>query len=77
MENQTEEEVITTEEEVITDDETKITNKNDPEKVTLVKDDPICRKTSEGDQIIGEGKSILKPDHKAKEKGQRSWFDFS
>jgi len=72
MENK--EETDIEEEEVVLDD-SEITTEEDSEKVTVVTDDPVCKKTSEGDQIIGEGKSIIKPDPKAKESGQRSWFD--
>lgn len=81
MENKTEEEVITDDNDpdsqIVKEDEEVITPKNDPEKVTKVKDDPVCNDSSEGERVIGEGSSILKPDPKAKEKGQRSWFDLS
>jgi len=70
------EEIITDEEEIllINDIDVKITDVNDPEKVTVVKKDPKCDTTSEGDKIIGKGKDILKSNPKSKESGQRSWF---
>jgi len=81
MENKTEEEIITEDNDpdsqIVVDDEEEVTPENDPEKVTIVKDDPACNDSSEGEKVIGEGRSVLKPDPKAKEKGQRSWFDLS
>ena len=81
MENKTEEEVITEDNDpdsqIVVNDEEKVTPENDPEKVTLVKDDPACNDSSEGEQVIGEGSSVLKPDPKAKERGKRSWFNLS
>ncbi len=75
MENK--EETDIEDEEIVLEDK-EITPEEDPEKVTVIReDDPECKQTSEGDQIIGEGKSILKPNPKAKESGQRSWFDLS
>ena len=73
MEN---EEIIIDDEEIllINDIDVKITDVNDPEKVTVVKKDPKCDTTSEGDKIVGEGKDVLKSNPKAKEPGQRSWF---
>lgn len=83
MENQEETDLVITEkndpdnEIVLLDDVEVITDDNDPEKVTVVKKEPKCNLTSYGDEVIGEGRSILKPDPKAKEKGNRSWFDLS
>jgi len=78
MENKTEEEIITEENDpdsqIVIEEEVVVTPENDPEKITIVKNDPVCNQINEGDQIIGEGRSVLKPDLKAKEKGQRSWF---
>jgi len=70
------EEIITEDEEVllINDIEVTVTDANDPETVTVVKKEPKCNTTSEGDKIIAEGKKILKTNPKAKESGQRSWF---
>ncbi len=81
MENKEEEEVITEDNDpdsqIVKEDEEVITPENDPEKVTVVKDDPVCNESSEGEQVIGEGSSVLKPDPKAKESGKRSWFNLS
>ncbi len=74
MENK--EETDIEDEEIVLDD-SEITPEEDPDKVTVVRDERVCKQTSEGDQIIGEGKSIIKPNPKAKESGQRSWFDLS
>jgi len=81
MENKEEEEVITEDNDpdsqIVKDNEEEVTPENDPEKVTLVKDDPVCNESSEGEEVIGEGRSVLKPNPKAKESGKRSWFDLS
>lgn len=60
---------------VLLDDVEVITPKNDPEQVTVVKKEQKSNVTSLGDKVIAEGKSILKPDPRTKEKGNRSWFD--
>ncbi len=81
MENQEETDVVITDKNdpdndvVLLDDVEVVTPENDPEQVTEVKKDPECNVTSDGDEVIGEGKSILKSDPKTKEKGNRSWFD--
>lgn len=81
MENKEEADVTITEENdpdeevVLLDDVEVITPENDPEQVTVVKKEQKCNVTSVGDKVIAEGKSILKPDPKTKEKGNRSWFD--
>lgn len=81
MENQEETDIVITEkndpdnEVVLLDDVEVITPENDPEEVTVVKKEPKCNVTSVGDEIVGEGKSILKSNPKSKENGSRSWFD--
>jgi len=81
MENKEEADVVITEENdpdadtKLIDDVEVITPENDPEQVTEVKKEQRCNVTSYGDEVIAEGKSILKPDPKTKEKGNRSWFD--
>jgi hypothetical protein len=70
------EEIITEDEEIILiNDIEVITDKNDPEAVSIVKKEPKCNTTSVGDKVVAEGKHILKSNPKAKESGQRSWFD--
>ncbi len=51
-----------------------ITDENDPEKVTVVKPEPICNTTSVGEKVVAKGKNILKKSDIHKERGQRSWF---
>ncbi len=81
MENQKETDVVITDENdpdaeiVLLDDVEVITPEIDPEQVRVVKKEQKCNVTSSGDKVIAEGKSILKPDPKTKEKGNRSWFD--
>ena len=60
---------------ILLDDVELITPENDPEEVTLAKDERVCRVTSVGDQVIGMGKNIIKSDPKAKKEGNRSWFN--
>lgn len=72
MEN---EEIITEDEEIILINDIEITSINDPEAVTVVKKELKCNTTSVGDKVVAEGKDILKSNPKAKERGQRSWFD--
>ncbi len=81
MENKKEKEVVITDENdpdadvILLDDVEVITPENDPEEVTLVKDERVCRDTSDGEQVIATGKNIIKSDPKAKKEGNRSWFD--
>lgn len=83
MENKEEKEVdiIITEENdpdakvILLDDVELITPENDPEEVTLAKDERVCSVTSVGEQVIATGKNIIKSDPKAKKEGNRSWFN--
>jgi len=73
-----ENEVIETEDEeiILINDIEVLTPENDPEAVTVVKDEVKCNTTSEGDKIIAKGKEVLKSIPKTKESGKRSWFSF-
>ncbi len=59
---------------VLLNDVEVINNENDPEKVTVVKPEPICNTTSVGEKVVAKGKNILKKSDIHKERGQRSWF---
>lgn len=72
MEN---EEIITEDEEILLiNDIEVITPENDPDAVTVVKDDQKCDTTTEGEKIVAKGKEVLKSNPKTKESGNRSWF---
>ncbi len=78
MENKEEKEVVITDDNdpdadvILMDDVELITPENDPEEVTIVKDEEVL---AEEEQVIATGKNIIKSDPKAKKEGKRSWFD--
>lgn len=45
---------------ILSNDVEVITDENDPQKVTVVKKEPRCNTTSDGDQVIGSGNMIIK-----------------